>query len=662
VNDTTDRIEDARRLDARQEAARLGLVVTPDGKGFYNPEGRGPRAKSPSGSFYRKGGTWRWHLFSDGSGGDCIDLVCWVRGCTLMEALDELLNDARPKLKPVKYPEPEEAPVVPYGVRVRACEAFLAALDEPPAEALVWLAEKYGILAPAVGDHRLAVAHEDNANRAMQAAITATDAATVQALGLATPSKADLLNCPWGWGAWLVIPYFDRQGRCGHLQARRWNRSDKNTGKGTKYRHVRGEVPYPWGVHLSPGDRPMLVEGALDAIRLRQEGVEAVGVPGTSWVRPERADRLRAYSPSWLVAFDGDAPGRKAQAVVSDLLAGEGATVATVEWPEDFAGDWCDVYQSAEPPSFAVWDRVEPEPETEGWTFAELLTAGADEKVEIAAGTRKRPGFPTGIHAVDQLSNLLPGSYHIVAARSGDGKTHYCLSAGVSMAATYGTRNHFVSLEMTKMQLQERIACGELRLAQHTDLPPSNLADRATEAISRRMDLPFTFSECEALWPSLEAHLDRLMERDEPPEVIWIDYGQEIEVPNASGMEDRGAKASKGLKAWGKRNQSVALVVAVQLNRPGGKDTGNRPSRWQVRGSNQWTQDADYIALLFDPNEADPGGQDSEIRKVIVDKVRNGSVGMADIRLPSPFGWFCDITALQGHEQKARGKRDVVFS
>ena len=663
MSDTKDRIEDARRLDIRDEARRLGLDVTKDGRGFYNPAGRGPRAKSPSGSFYRRGEVWRWHLFSDGHGGDVIDLVCWMRGCTLLEALDDLLRDGKPALPPVRYTEPADADVVvPYISRRIACAAFLAELDEPPAAMLAWLLEKYGITAESAERHGLRFCHEDNANRAMQAAIGATDAATVSALGLAVESQSSgLLNCPWGWGGWLVIPYRDRQGNCGHLQARRWHRTDKNKGKGPKYRHVRGEVPYPWGADLDPGERPMLVEGALDAIRLRQDQIPAVGVPGTSWVRPERAERLVALSPDWLVGFDGDEPGRKAQEAVASMLSGAGAAVSVVRWADGWEGDWCDHY--ADPAErFAVDDggpalALVGGKDIEGWSFVELLTRGADEQVEIAAGTKQRPGYAIGIDSLDGLSRLLPGSYHLFCGRSGDGKSHMLMSFGVKLASQ-GIRNHFVSLEMSRMQLEDRIVKAELGLAQNEQIKPHNMADRATEAISRRDGLPFYFTECDTLWSNVEAHLDRLMARDEPPQVIWLDYGQLIMVKGAKGIEERGAQASKNLKAWGKRNPSVVLCVAVQLNRPQGKETGRKPTRWDVRGSNQWTQDADYIALLFNPNEADPHGQDSEVRKVIVDKVRNGATGIADIRLPSPFGWFTGLTSKQEFDQLQRQNRD----
>jgi|DEB0MinimDraft_6_1074348.scaffolds.fasta_scaffold00615_18 hypothetical protein len=668
MTDTEDRIARARELDLRTEARRLGLDVTKDGKGFFNPAGRGPKAKSPSGSFYRKQDVWRWHLFSDGSGGDVIDLVCWMRGCTLLEALDDLLRDNKPDLPPIKYEEvAEDNTVVPYVTRRFACSAFLEALDAPPPAMLAWLLEKYGITAESAERHGFRFAHEENANRAMQSAISATDVMSVMALGLAVDSKASgLLNCPWGWGGWLVIPYRDRQGNCGHLQARRWHRSEKNKGKGPKYRHVRGEVPYPWGLSLDTDERPMLVEGALDAVRLRQEGLPAIGVPGTSWVRPERAGRLSALSSAWLVGFDGDAAGRKAQGVVAGMLTEAGAEVAQVRWEDGWEGDWCDHF--ADPAErFSV---EEPRPPLElaggtdmdGWSFADLLTAGADEQVEIAAGTLKRPGYAIGIEALDLLSRIMPGGYHLFCGRSGDGKTHMCLSFGVSMAAKYGIRNHFVSLEMTKSQLQERIVDGELGLGKNHGLSPENLTSRSIDAYSRRHNLPFWFTECSPLWSNLKRHLDWLANREDYPQVIWIDYGQEVVMPGEKGIEARGAAASKALKAWVQENRHIALCVAVQLNRPQGKETGRMPTRWDVRGSNQWTQDADYIALLFNPSEADPHGQDPEVRKVIVDKVRNGAVGAVDLRLPQPFGWFTDLTATQEYQQVQRQRRDKVFS
>lgn len=76
-----------QRIDLHDLADKLGLE-RPGSKGNYKSPHHDD--KSPSLSIYTKGSMQRWRDFSNDTGGDCIDLVIFVNGCEVSEAVDML--------------------------------------------------------------------------------------------------------------------------------------------------------------------------------------------------------------------------------------------------------------------------------------------------------------------------------------------------------------------------------------------------------------------------------------------------------------------------------------------------------------------------------------------------------------------------------------------
>jgi len=639
----TERLEDARRLDIRDEARRLGLALANNGKAWFRPGGRGPGKGTPSGSFYRSEGAWKWYEHAEGVGGDVVDLVQYVHGGTVGEALDTLLGANRPPIPVVEYAAAEEREEVPLLERQRACEAFYAELPPLGDGAREWLESTRAISSATVSEFGLRQADETTADAAMGAAIAAAGVGVAQALGLAVPSKhSDSLRCPFGWGCWIAIPY--RNGdRIEHIQFRRYSRSGNS--KGPKYRHIRGEVPIPFNVaafdHEFP---PMLVEGAFDAMTLHQRGFPAIGIPGTSWLRGDgKAEAVVKGSDVLTVAFDADDAGRKAAEEVKTLLRAHSAShVAEVVWPPGFEGDWCDYYASGHPAAFEVRDA--PVPRTLGQsTPGDLLDLAIPRLLGESRGERMHSGLSLGVDALDKWIALAPGSYNVIAGRPSDGKSQMLLSVAVNVAKD-GCRVGFLSLEMSQGQLADRVAKSLLRIGRDVprDLGRRVEAARAEVLDFRRLDIVFDHPEDRSV-AGVVARLNGLAE--DGCDLVCVDYIQHI-ATKENGIEQKTAVASKLLKAWAQKT-NVPVLAAAALRRPeNDREARKRPRIDQIRGSDQIAFDADVVLLMHYLHKLDPEEAHVGVRELYLDKNRNGLITTDPIQVehPEPFGFFGELS------------------
>lgn len=393
------RLDTAKQRDIRAVAAAIGMTLTKDGKWAYCTHSRGPGRGTPSLRFLkRKRGDAGFACYSCGAHGDVVDLVEFWLGCNTDSALTHLVGEL-PKVEQEWTPLDAEVEV-PYSERVKACEAFLRAAADLDHVTANWLAgrgiepydaaERFGLRVVAKDGRTSGQSGE----RAMTAALKATSADVVVALGLASVNEGKGTLYPSLFGQWLVIPYIDGDGRCGHLQFRRIHRGEAK--KGPKYRHIKGGVPYPWGIPLLSEDVPSIgiVEGALDAMANTLRGFPSVGVPGVNGLSKDHAARLvrRARGKDLWVGFDADAenkdgkrPGQDSQLKALRLLHDAGADrLQATTWPDDFADDperkdWCD-----------WWQIHDQHPGAEEWAPpadvpADLCDVGAERRLVASA-------------------------------------------------------------------------------------------------------------------------------------------------------------------------------------------------------------------------------------------------------------------------------------
>lgn len=258
-------------------------------------------------------------------------------------------------------------------------------------------------------------------------------------------------------------------------------------------------------------------------------------------------------------------------------------------------------------------------------------------------GENALTGEPSGFVELDDLTcGLQPGELIIVAGRPSMGKTALGLNIAEHLAIDKRRPVLFFSLEMSRLQLAQRILCSRarvnshaLRRGRHTDQDMARLQAVAHDLTTTPLLVDDT-SDLTIL--ELRARA-RMAYRRYQLRAVFVDYLQLMRVPKSESRQVEVATISRGLKALAK-DLNIPVVAMAQLNRsPEDKSRrGNRPRMSDLRESGALEQDADLIALLHresyykskdagDAGEGPPADPDENLAELIVDKQRNGPVG-----------------------------------
>ncbi len=252
-------------------------------------------------------------------------------------------------------------------------------------------------------------------------------------------------------------------------------------------------------------------------------------------------------------------------------------------------------------------------------------------------------GLQTGFHALDKITSGWQNSdLVIIAARPAMGKTAFVLSMAKNMAIDYNTPVAVFSLEMSNVQLVnrliintceipgEKIKSGQLTTAEW---------DQLMTKIKGLYDAPIYIDDTPSLSVFELRTKARRLVREHGIKLIIIDY---LQLMNASGMnfgsrEQEVSTISRSLKGLAKE-LNIPIIALSQLNR--GVETrqkeDKRPQLADLRESGAIEQDADMVCFIHRPEyykitEDEKGNSLIGVAEIIIAKHRNGAVG--DIRL-----------------------------
>ncbi|SHE86371.1 replicative DNA helicase [Ferrithrix thermotolerans DSM 19514] len=198
-------------------------------------------------------------------------------------------------------------------------------------------------------------------------------------------------------------------------------------------------------------------------------------------------------------------------------------------------------------------------------------------------------GLPTGFVDLDEiLSGLHPSNLLIVGARPGMGKTSFALGLGVNVAKKAGLPVLMFSLEMSHLELTQRLVAAEARV-DSTRLRSGRLQDRDWEkihgAISRLAEAKIYIDDDPNLTVmDIRARARRLKAREGLGLVI-VDYLQLMSGRrNVESRQVEVSEISRGLKILA-RELNVPVVALSQLSRNLEARADKRPQLADLRES-----------------------------------------------------------------------------
>ena len=288
------------------------------------------------------------------------------------------------------------------------------------------------------------------------------------------------------------------------------------------------------------------------------------------------------------------------------------------------------------------------------YTQIDPVISNAVEVIQKAAANKDGlTGVPTGYHKLDNLTSGWQASdLVIIAGRPAMGKTSFALSMAKNIAADYKVPMAFFSLEMSNVQLVNRLIsnCCEIQGSKilNGQLKPDEW-ERLDKRLNNLIGSPLYVDDTPGLSVFELRTKARRLVRDHGVKIIMIDY---LQLMNANGMrfssrQEEVSTISRSLKQIAKE-LDIPILALSQLNR--GVESregleGKRPQLSDLRESGAIEQDADMVLFVHRPEYyhiyQDENGRDLHgMAQIIIAKHRKGATGDVLLNFRGEFTRF----------------------
>lgn len=262
-------------------------------------------------------------------------------------------------------------------------------------------------------------------------------------------------------------------------------------------------------------------------------------------------------------------------------------------------------------------------------------------------------GVPSGFTDLDNLTGGLHDSELVIlAARPSMGKTALATNIAEHVAIRSRRPTLFVSLEMARIELAQRMLCSQGRIdAQRLRKGQVSAEDHAklTKAAAELSQSPLFIDDTPSRTTTEIAACARRIQRKDKLGLIVIDYLQLIEPDNSKDpRQEQVAKIARRLKGLA-RELSVPVLCLAQLNRQADA-TKEGPRLSHLRESGAIEQDADVVMFIhreeYGQTDEEVTSRDVHEADVIIAKQRNGPIGTVKL------AWFKRYTRFEDLQQK----------
>lgn len=256
----------------------------------------------------------------------------------------------------------------------------------------------------------------------------------------------------------------------------------------------------------------------------------------------------------------------------------------------------------------------------------------------------------SGFTRFDEMTGgMHNGELLILAARPSMGKTALAMNMGEHVAIQQQLPVLFVSLEMSGIELADRMLCSLARVNGHrlrNGTISADDRDRLMRKANEISQAPLFVDDSPSRTVSeIAAAARRIKRREEALGLIIIDYLQLIEPDNSRDpRQEQVAKIARRLKGLA-RELEVPLLCLSQLNRQAEDSKDHRPKLSHLRESGAIEQDADVVMFVHREeyyHRGDDRAQFAGQAEIIISKQRNGPIGDVELTWEADFTRFSD--------------------
>ncbi len=269
-------------------------------------------------------------------------------------------------------------------------------------------------------------------------------------------------------------------------------------------------------------------------------------------------------------------------------------------------------------------------------------------------GEQLSDGVMTHFTDFDNMTGgLHAGELVILAARPSMGKTAFAMNIAEQVAMKENAPVLFVSLEMSSIELADRLLCSVARvngsrlrngtISQEDRLRLVQVAGQISQSPLYVDDAPSrTVSEVAAVARRISQQEMRKTDGRKLG-LIVVDYLQLIDPDNPKDpRQEQVAKIARRLKMLA-RELKVPILCLSQLNRQAEEGKDHRPKLSHLRESGAIEQDADVVMFVHREDYYHHGEEADELRGhalIIIAKQRNGPVGDCELVWERDFTRF----------------------
>ncbi len=281
------------------------------------------------------------------------------------------------------------------------------------------------------------------------------------------------------------------------------------------------------------------------------------------------------------------------------------------------------------------------------------VVVDAIEKIEAASKAGGSiTGIPTGFNDLDlQTAGMQPSDLILIAARPSMGKTAFVLNLAQHMALRKNVTTAIFSLEMSKVQLVNRMLSLESKVDAQ-NLRTGNLEDSDWERLIESAEIigssRLIIDDTPSISISELRSKCRKYKMNNDLGVVIIDYLQLMTLGGraAESKQLEVSEISRSLKAVA-RELNVPVIALSQLSRAVEQRPDHRPMLSDLRDSGAIEQDADVVMFLYRDDYYNKESEKKNIAEIIIAKQRNGPIGTVEL------AWLPQYTKF-GNLEKSR--------
>lgn len=260
-------------------------------------------------------------------------------------------------------------------------------------------------------------------------------------------------------------------------------------------------------------------------------------------------------------------------------------------------------------------------------------------------------GVKTGFIELDnKLGEVSKGDLVLIGARPSMGKTTFAQNLATDMMINQSLPVLFVSIEMSGMQIAQRLisGLGQIELskvlsgkAQIDDVGKIDRASRLIEKAPLMID-----DSARSTTASIRRSARKLKAQYGKVGAIFVDYVQKVTplTKNNFGRGDKDIGEISGDLKRIARDFDCPVFALAQLNRNLENRPNKRPVNADLKESGDLEQDADIIMFIYRDEVYNKDSKEAGTAEIIIGKARNGSIGTVRLATDLARSTFADLS------------------